>query len=60
VVSTGLNTHIKIHFLLKIITKGKDYSHPLHFTDEETDAQRGKIIQPRIKLGLSGSRVDAQ
>lgn len=60
--STGLNTIyiIKIQFLVKIIIEGKYYCYPLDFTDEEMAAQRGRIIKSRIKLRLSGSRVDAQ
>ena len=51
---------IKIQFLVKIIIEGKYYCYPLDFTDEEMAAQRGRIIKSRIKLRLSGSRVDTQ
>lgn len=53
-------TYIKIQFILQIITEDKDYHYHVHFRDEETDAQRGRITELRLKLRGPSSRVDTQ
>lgn len=52
--------YIKIQFIIKVIKEDKDYYGHLHFRDEEMDTQRGRKIELRLKLGLSGCRIDAQ